>query len=107
MAAKHINICNNEQIHHAFLISGSKGIGKSLLIESLAEKILNNKISLENNPDFHNLKIIEEKKLIRKNEILNTIADIYLAEKELGWFPIYDFKAVSYTHLTLPTKRIV
>ena len=35
---------------------------------------------------------IKEKKLIRKNEILNTIADINLAEKELGWFPIYDIK---------------
>ena len=66
---KHINIFDNEQIHHAFIISGSKGIGKSLLIETLAEKILNNKISLENNPDFHNLKIIEEKKLIGINQI--------------------------------------
>ena len=66
---RHINIFNNEQIHHAFIISGSKGIGKSLLIESLAEKILNNKISLENNPDFHNLKILAEKKLIGINQI--------------------------------------
>ena len=65
----YINIFDNEQVHHAFIISGSKGIGKSLLIESLAEKILNNKISLENNPDFHNLKIIEEKKLIGINQI--------------------------------------
>ena len=66
---RHINIFDNEQIHHAFIISGSKGIGKSLLIESLAEKILNNKISLENNPDFHNLKILDEKKLIGINQI--------------------------------------
>ena len=65
----HINIFDIEQIHHAFIISGSKGIGKSLLIESLAEKILNNKISLENNPDFHNLKILDEKKLIGINQI--------------------------------------
>ena len=35
---------------------------------------------------------IKEKKIIRKNEILNTIADINLAKKELGWFPIYDLK---------------
>lgn len=35
---------------------------------------------------------IKEKKLIRKNEILNTIADINLAKKELEWFPIYDLK---------------
>ena len=35
---------------------------------------------------------IKEKKLIRKNEILNTIADISLAKKELGWSPIYDIK---------------
>ncbi len=59
---RHINIFDIEQIHHAFIISGSKGIGKSLLIESLSEKLLNNKISLENNPDFHNLKILDEKK---------------------------------------------
>ena len=49
---KNINIFDSEQIHHAFIISGSKGIGKSLLIEALAEKILNNKISLENNSMF-------------------------------------------------------
>ena len=35
---------------------------------------------------------IKEKKLIRNNEILNTIADINLAKKELEWFPIYDLK---------------
>ena len=66
---KHINIFDNDQIHHAFIISGSKGIGKSLLIETLAEKILNNKISLNNNPDFHNLKILDEKKLIGIGQI--------------------------------------
>ena len=66
---KHINIFDNEQIHHAVIISGSKGIGKSLLIESLAEKILNNKLSLENNPDYHNLKILDEKKLIGIDQI--------------------------------------
>ena len=66
---EYINIFNNEQIHHAFIISGSKGIGKSLLIETLAEKILNNKIALNNNPDFHNLKILDEKKLIGISQI--------------------------------------
>ena len=66
---RHINIFDIEQIHHAFIISGSKGIGKSLLIENLSEKLLNNKISLENNPDFHNLKILDEKKLIGINQI--------------------------------------
>ena len=66
---RYINIFDIEQIHHAFIISGSKGIGKSLLIESLAEKILNSKISLENNPDFHNLKILDEKKLIGISQI--------------------------------------
>tara|TARA_Y100000589_G_scaffold291588_1_gene295184 strand:+ start:9768 stop:10616 length:849 start_codon:yes stop_codon:yes gene_type:complete len=35
---------------------------------------------------------ILEKKLVRKNEILHTRADINLAEKELGWFPIFDVK---------------
>tara|TARA_B100000989_G_scaffold238891_1_gene185766 strand:+ start:140 stop:1081 length:942 start_codon:yes stop_codon:yes gene_type:complete len=66
---RHIDIFDIEQIHHAFIISGSKGIGKSLLIESLSEKILNNKISLKNNPDFHNLKVLDEKKLIGINQI--------------------------------------
>ncbi len=66
---RHINIFDIEQIHHAFIISGSKDIGKSLLIESLSEKLLNNKISLENNPDFHNLKILDEKKLIGIDQI--------------------------------------
>ena len=66
---RHINIFDYELIHHAFIVSGSKGIGKSLLIESLSEKLLNNKISLENNPDFHNLKILDEKKLIGINQI--------------------------------------
>ena len=66
---RHIEIFDIEQIHHAFIISGSKGIGKSLLIESLSEKILNNKISLKNNPDFHYLKILDEKKLIGIDQI--------------------------------------
>ena len=35
---------------------------------------------------------IKEKKIIRKNEILHTLADINLAKKELGWVPIYDVK---------------
>ena len=79
----HINIFDIEQIHHAFIISGSKGIGKSLLIESLAEKILNNKISLENNPDFHNLKILDEKKLIGINQI-NELRDKLYESSFLG-----------------------
>ncbi len=33
---------------------------------------------------------IKNKKKIRKNEILNTVADIRLANKELGWSPIVD-----------------
>ena len=36
--------------------------------------------------------LILKKKIIRKNEILHTLADINLAKKELGWFPIYDVK---------------
>ena len=35
---------------------------------------------------------IREKKIIRKNEILNTLADINLAKKELGWAPIYSIE---------------
>ena len=76
---KNINIFDSEQIHHAFIISGSKGIGKSLLIEALAEKILNNKISLENNPDFHNLKILDEKKLIGISQIHELRDKLYLS----------------------------
>ena len=33
-----------------------------------------------------------EKKISRKNEIFNTLADINLAKKELGWAPIYSIK---------------
>ena len=35
---------------------------------------------------------IREKKISRKNEIFNTLADINLAKKELGWAPVYGIR---------------
>ena len=73
---KAINYKGNE---HIFNI----GSGKSYSVKEVIEFIQNIYGTSLN---------IDEKKLIRKNEILNTIADINLAKKELEWFPIYDLK---------------
>ena len=73
---KAINYKGNE---HIFNI----GSGKSYSVKEIIEFIQNIYGTTLN---------INEKKLIRKNEILNTIADINLAKKELGWLPIYDLK---------------
>ena len=73
---KAINYKGNE---HIFNI----GSGKSYSVKEVIEFIQNIYGTSLN---------IKEKKLIRKNEILNTIADINLAKKELEWFPIYDLK---------------
>ena len=68
----------NSNLHHAYLISGRKGVGKSLLANQLAMQVLcdtkenilsdkyqsSNLSELENHPDFHTLKILPDKKLI-------------------------------------------
>ena len=73
---KAINYKGNE---HIFNI----GSGKSYSVKEVIEFIQNIYGTSLN---------IDEKKLIRKNEILNTIADIKLAKKELEWSPIYELK---------------
>ena len=73
---KAINYKGNE---HIFNI----GSGKSYSVKEVIEFIQNIYGTSLN---------IDEKKLIRKNEILNTIADINLAKKELEWSPIYELK---------------
>ena len=64
-------------------ILGDIGSGKSYSVKEVIDFIQNIYGTSFN---------IKEKKLIRKNETLNTIADINLAKKELEWFPIYDLK---------------
>ena len=68
----------NSNLHHAYLISGRKGVGKSLLANQLAMQVLcdtkedilsdkyqsSNLSELENHPDFHTLRILPDKKLI-------------------------------------------
>ena len=79
----HSNKLDNNLLHHAYLISGRKGVGKSLLANRLATQVLCHSIEdilcgechscklsdLENHPDFHTLKILPEKKLIGINQI--------------------------------------
>ena len=79
----HSNKLDNNFLHHAYLISGRKGAGKSLLANRLAKQVLCHSIEdilcgechscklsdLENHPDFHTLKILPEKKLIGINQI--------------------------------------
>ena len=79
----HLSRFDNNFLHHAYLISGRKGAGKSLLANRLATQELCHSIEdilcgechscklsdLENHPDFHTLKILPEKKLIGINQI--------------------------------------
>ena len=92
----HVSFLNKDSMHHAFLISGRKGVGKGQLVHYLSEFILCNDSdidicgncssckfsSFENHPDYHELQVLPDKKLI-------------------GISQIHD--PVSYTHLTLPT----
>ena len=81
----------NSNLHHAYLISGRKGVGKSLLANQLAmqvlcdtkENILSNKYQssnlseLENHPDFHTLRILPDKKLIGISQIHELRSKLY------------------------------
>ena len=87
----HSNKFDNNFLHHAYLISGRKGIGKSLLANRLAMQVLCHstesslcgechscKLSdLENHPDFHTLKILPEKKLIGISQIHELRSKLY------------------------------
>ena len=87
----HSNKFDNNCLHHAYLISGRKGVGKSLLANRLAMQVLCHstesslcgechscKLSdLENHPDFHTLKILPEKKLIGISQIHELRSKLY------------------------------
>ena len=80
---KHVASFDKEKMHHAFLISGRQGIGKSRLISHLSLITLcSNRNSvicgecnsckfsnLENHPDFHELQVLENKKLVGISQI--------------------------------------
>jgi DNA polymerase-3 subunit delta' len=87
----HSSKFDNNFLHHAYLISGRKGVGKSLLANRLAMQVLCHstedslcgechscKLSdLENHPDFHTLKILPEKKLIGISQIHELRSKLY------------------------------
>ena len=80
---KHVASFDKEKMHHAFLISGRQGIGKSRLISHLSLITLCSNINsvicgecnsckfsnLENHPDFHELQVLENKKLVGISQI--------------------------------------
>jgi len=79
----HVSFLNKDSMHHAFLISGRKGVGKGQLVNYLSAFILCNDndievcgncssckfSSLENHPDHHELQILPDKKLIGISQI--------------------------------------
>ena len=81
----------NSNLHHAYLISGRKGVGKSLLANQLAKQVLcdtkenilsdkyqsSNLSELENHPDFHTLRILPDKKLIGISQIHELRSKLY------------------------------
>lgn len=67
-----LKLYNNKKLHHAILLDGKKGIGKSLFAKELAEEILQNKNST--NPDLLIISKDPEKKEITVDKI-RKIAD--------------------------------
>ena len=79
----HLNLFSRQNMHHAFLISGRKGLGKNQLIFHLSSLVLCDSdkdevcgechscklSSLENHPDFHELKVLPDKKLVGIGQI--------------------------------------
>ena len=85
-----LKLFSMQNMHHAFLISGRKGLGKSNLIFYLSSLTLCHSneedlcgachscklSSLENHPDFHELNVLPDKKLIgisQVNELRNKL----------------------------------
>ena len=94
---KYLNSLNFENLHHAFLISGRKGVGKDHLIKYLSciklcaedDELICGKCNsckfsaLDNHPDFHEMQILPEKKLIgisQVHELRNKLYESSLAE---------------------------
>jgi DNA polymerase-3 subunit delta' len=87
----HSSKFDNNFLHHAYLISGRKGVGKSLLANRLAMQVLCHSTEdslcgechscklpdLKNHPDFHTLKILPEKKLIGISQIHELRSKLY------------------------------
>ena len=80
---KHTRSIKKVDMHHAFLVSGRKGIGKDLLVRYLSSMTLCNDVelnickscnsckfsTLENHPDFYELQVLPDKKLIGISQI--------------------------------------
>ena len=80
---KHTRLIKKVDMHHAFLVSGRKGIGKDLLVRYLSAMTLCNNVelnickscnsckfsTLENHPDFYELQVLPDKKLIGISQI--------------------------------------
>lgn len=80
---KNIRSIKKVDMHHAFLVSGRKGVGKDLLVRYLSSMTLCSDVelnickscnscnfsTLENHPDFYELQVLPDKKLISISQI--------------------------------------
>lgn len=74
-----INFLENDNISHAYLFSGKKGIGKSIFAKEFAKKLLGVD-NLESSPDFKYITKREDKKDILVEQIRkDVIDDIYIS----------------------------
>jgi len=88
---KYLDLLNFENLSHAFLITGRKGVGKDQLIRYLSSCVLcadddelicgkcnSCKFSgLDNHPDFHEMQILPEKKLIGIPQVHDLRSKLY------------------------------
>tara|TARA_Y100001934_G_scaffold214759_1_gene254452 strand:- start:477 stop:1472 length:996 start_codon:yes stop_codon:yes gene_type:complete len=102
---KYLNLLNFENLHHAFLISGRKGVGKDHLIRYLScitlcaedDELICGKCNsckfsgLDNHPDFHEMQILPEKKLIgisQVHELRNKLYESsFLGKNKVAFLP--------------------
>tara|TARA_B100000212_G_scaffold340065_1_gene319788 strand:+ start:529 stop:1512 length:984 start_codon:yes stop_codon:yes gene_type:complete len=88
---KYLDLLNFENLSHAFLITGRKGVGKDQLIRYLSSCVLcadNDELicgkcnsckfsGLDNHPDFHEMQILPEKKLIGIPQVHDLRSKLY------------------------------
>ena len=88
---QHIDSFDKEKMHHAYLISGRQGIGKNQLISHLSLITLcknSNSVicgecksckfsGLENHPDFYELQVLQDKKLVGISQIHELRSRLY------------------------------
>ena len=99
-----LNSINANKLHHAYLLSGIKGLGKATFSYRCAKYILSD--SLDNNMNISNSekvsKLIESDShpdfMVLKKDIENDKSLIEIDQVR------HCINSVSYTHLTLPTK---